>query len=321
MDIKEIIENLKKTPDSLRNFNTDASSAQSKFGITETLLNQLIAYELPYDIENETKYFDEYDLSNISLYCKLPSIQNLAIRSWINTVRLLSETVMPPTQALIEYKIDLSEDITTKKNVDILTPNKGKVTVSVRNTPIIFSTKHTLVPIKNISNSIIKSIIEIVSSINFFLIPESLRWNIERINSAGLSECGGASRLLCIEAQKRGIEARQQFGLLLAKPFSTGHFWVELYINNEWCAVDPLLIKMLSLTHRGQHLSSHDILLLNGLFLPLATIDSYEKDRYGFEYPVLDHFKGLNYYPINPIVTAQKQEIPVSFPTSFIQIN
>ena len=89
------------------------------------------------------------------------------------------------------------------------------------------------------------------------------------------------------------------FGLLLSKPYATGHYWSEFRIDGEWVAADPLMIRLLS-QHAGllpvawpEHRSPAGALLrlalINGYdSVGAPYLDCFERKRFR-QYAVVTH--------------------------------
>jgi hypothetical protein len=81
-----------------------------------------------------------------------------------------------------------------------------------------------------------------LDAIDFFILPEAIRWDTEFMFSAKIADCGGATDWLVDEGRRRGLQARFAFGLLTAKPYSTPHCWPEFGVDGLWVPLDPLLL-------------------------------------------------------------------------------
>lgn len=220
-----ILEKVRAVPDAHRRFLEPAESAQRKYGISPELLESLLSKGLPSARRNDGLFFDPFDLSNISLHLRLPSVQRMAMRSWSRTLELAGSGTGH------EAVIDLDP-------VAPATPAQQR------------SLSLDLSPPDESALPDLATLIGTVSKQLFFMLPEACRWNTGFLIEHGISECGGASKLLVGAAREAGMKARQCFGILIAAPYSTGHFWAEIKAGNSWVAIDPLLIKLLHQTTR-----------------------------------------------------------------------
>ncbi|UXH76086.1 transglutaminase domain-containing protein [Roseateles amylovorans] len=103
------------------------------------------------------------------------------------------------------------------------------------------------------ADGVLRTLLERFRNFRFFMLPEVCRWNLDFIQRHRMCECGGAARLLVHEAGAAGLQARLCFGLLMAEPYSTGHYWAELRLDDDWVPFDPLLLGLL---HRVTRLSA-----------------------------------------------------------------
>ena len=129
-----------------------------------------------------------------------------------------------------------------------------------------------------------------------------------------ICECGGASKRMFFRAQEQGIEARQCFGLLLAAPFSTGHYWTEFKIDGEWTPFDPLLLGLLHATSRLDQQAWPTHRSNSAALHRLCVIDSYDANGV----PELDNYIDEPYVS-NPLVIMDGQVLAVSLPTELSQ--
>ncbi len=58
-----------------------------------------------------------------------------------------------------------------------------------------------------------------------------------------IGDCLGIAVYLAEQGSRRGLSMRVVFGLVVAPPYSTPHFWAEVRVDQRWVPVDPGLIQ------------------------------------------------------------------------------
>ena len=276
-----ILESVNAVPDSERCFGVSADVATRQYGISLEVLDRLLVLGMAVKRHDNELYFDAYDLANLSLHMGFSSIQRLAMRSWSKTLRVC------------EAKDDLTATI---QILPVEAPqSEFQVTLVLQDIRATGAILHLL---------------KGFAQFNFYMLPEACRWNVDFITINNICECGGASKLLTMRARDQGLEARQCFGLLVAEPFSTGHYWTEFLIDDKWVAFDPLLIGLLQMVTKlpASNWPTHRS---NGFALNrLCVIEDY--DEAGA--PILSALRGeTGIVPLDMIMAGQTQV--VSLPT------
>jgi hypothetical protein len=80
------------------------------------------------------------------------------------------------------------------------------------------------------------------ADLEFFILPEAIRWDLEFITRTRMADCGSVAAWLVREGKRRGLPVRFSFGILMAKPYSTPHCWAEFLTDGIWVPYDPLLL-------------------------------------------------------------------------------
>lgn len=286
--ISGVMVGIKAVPDNGRRFDVSAELATRQYGMSSALLEQLQGYGLPMRERDGALFFDPYDLANTSLHLGLSSIQRMAMRTWAMTL----------------MKCD--ESATLQANIKFL-----PASASQADAPLL-ELRLPLRPDRVHAAGTILALIEEFRQYRFFMLPEVCRWNMDFIVANRICECGGASALLTRRARAINIEARQCFGLLIAEPFSTGHYWAEFKIDGQWIAFDPLLLQLL---HAVTRLSPDNwpIHRSNAVALHrLCVIEAYSDSGA----PLLDGFEDQSGIS-QPVVVMDGQTLVVSLPTKF----
>ncbi|WP_157654198.1 transglutaminase domain-containing protein [Burkholderia ubonensis] len=286
---QELLGLITAIPASVRRFDTDADTAARHYGTPPAMLDDLTRRGLPCAGAEGARRYDPFDLSNLALHLGLPSIQRLAMRTWARALQLAAS-----------HRIDAA----TVKVLPIGADSATADPLEVLHVPIAEHARYAEGPVK--------ALLDAWAGYRFFMLPEACRWDVGFIEQHRVCECGGASKRMLQQAHEQGLDARQCFGLLLATPFSTGHYWTEFRIDGEWVAFDPLLLDMLHAACRLD-LAAWPAHRSNGAVLHrLCVIDRY--DAHGA--PVLDRYVDEPYVS-QPLVIMDGQALAVSLPTAF----
>jgi|SRR3989344_1816953 len=298
---------INQIPDSYRHFTIPHHDVKSLYGIDDAALNELKQRGL----KHRNNHYDRYDLGNIALYHSFFSIQKMAMRSWSGTLKRSEnqETLKAHIQYVVEEKTLKPGD-----TISLLLPNKGKTSLPFQGNSNLISLDYIQKPISYKFTDIYQSLLLEIDTYNFFMLPEEVRWNPDFIEEHKICECGGASKKLLQMARALNIKTRHQFGILLAKPYSTCHYWVEFKIEGQWLAADPLLLKILKrITGLKPDIWTYNT-SPNALFIPLLEIDRYNPSTGA---PILKQFQE-NEMVVNPITIHAGKELSSTLCTDFI---
>lgn len=280
--LNAILQSIKAVPDDGRRFVVTANVASRQYGFSAEVVEQLLELGMPVLRQDSELYFDAYDLANVSLHMGFSSIQRLAMRTWTKTLKMCEQGVR------------------TTATIDVVLADEP---------PSQFQL--IMVPQDIRAIGPILSLLEEFGQLRFFMLPEVCRWDIDFISTNKICECGGASKWLVTRALNQGLEARQCFGLLIAEPYSTGHYWTEFRIDGEWVAFDPVLIGLLQMVtrltasdwpiHRSNNFALHRLCVIEDYDAIGTPILSDSKDDSGI-------------VPLKMVMEGQTQV--VSLPTS-----
>lgn len=304
----ELIARLRRIDDRHRAFSVGAEDAARLYGIDWPRLGNLVAAGLPCGGTSERPLCDVFDLMNTSLHLRLASVQRMAMRSWAGTLKVVDRGGR--WRAVIDVSLDpRGPHVAAERPVAILLPEAGRVIFPAGSAGVV---RRLEWPVRDCPVDVpdhVRALLEEVAGLDFFMLPEDVRWDLDFIRSTGMAECGGASKLLLHAAREAGVSARQWFGLLLTKPFATGHFWTEVEVGDVWVPVDPLLLKLL---RHSAGLSGESWPYWRSpaaAFARLALVVGYEPST---GRPILDHSPATRYYRY-PLALCGDLEVPVSF--------
>ena len=304
--VEDLMPLLHQVPDAHRRFDLPETKAGLS-GMTSALLDRLIALGLPWRAGPDGRLFDRYDLDNIALYTGRPSLQRMAMRSWRSALAALDHPRGPPG-LVVDYRLDATHQ--RPRPLTVMTAAHGRVVVDGADTPLW---REDIPPPEPRSPTplpepVRRLLTEAMAGLCFFMVREGLRWDSAFSRRTGLAECGGAAKLLVRAAREEGFEARHAFGLILAQPYATPHFWTEFHIDGRWIAVDPLLIRVLRATCGLDAARWHEHRSPGGALLRLSEVAGYDPAGR----PLLRGTTETG-YRLDPIVTAGEEDIPASF--------
>ncbi|CRI58548.1 transglutaminase domain-containing protein [Pseudomonas sp. CCOS 191] len=299
-DAKRVLAELCKVADHHRRFCVDAQGA-ALYGLSRQWLDELKVLGLASRQDEAGECFDPDDLYNLSLYLRLPSLHKLAMRGWCSAFRDSERDRCIEIAYALEHA--------PGQSITILLPDGKLQECDAQDQTLVYSEQLVLAGQRRLLPGPIQELIEqTCAGMHFFMLHDALRWNLEYMVEHKVAECGGFSKLLVRQALARGLPARQVFGLLLSTPYATGHYWAELWVDDQWVVVDPLMIRLLC-TQAGLdearwplHRSPTSALLR------LSTVDAYDQDGA----PCLRCFADKQFRQL-PVVTAGSRQYPVSF--------
>lgn len=236
---------VRQVPGHMRRFAVTPAEARSRHQIGPDLADLLVAEGLPYVGEGQDRLYDDYDLGNLALYLGLPTVRRMTLRSWAANLRnnasrpesRLRVSVVPqcpagPHRGPCTYHL--------------LQPGGGRAEVradaagaSVGQYDVRLAGQWPELP------SAARELAAESAGLEFFILPEAIRWDLDFISRTGVADCGSIAAWLVRESERRGVPARFSFGLLVAKPYSTPHCWVEFLADGVWVPYDPLLLDAL----------------------------------------------------------------------------
>lgn len=314
--VSSLLERLANIPNNFRKFNIVKNKVQRSYGIRSPFseLEHLNSHGF-FCEKHGNLYYDPYDLIDLAFYLKLPSLQNLMFRTWSSTLRVSENT--SDLSAHISF-VPMPEPPPDKKNkkyeFNLLIPGEGRITVfgfPGSEMKVIHKQLRTSWP--GIPSEL-KPLVADINELDFFMLPEELRWHLEFIKKTKMADCGGASKSLAVAAKKAGFEVRHYIGLVPAKPYSSVRYFTEILIDDIWVPVDPHLLKILKFMKKLDPVIWPFDRSPGACLIPVAQVIGYSEP---FGQPILEYFKDGPYI-LNPVATHNNLEVPVSLPTEII---
>jgi len=245
-DVQRVVRRLLQVPDSLRRFTLTEEMARRVHRIGPQLLADLVPAGMPAVGSGADRLFDGYDLGNAALHLGLVSIQRRAIRSWATALRTAGGD-RPG------FRVDVVGSCPIPRHpgpcrYDVLQAGGGRRRVSAAGPGEVELDRLTVrcAPDGPALPEEIRGLLRELDPVDFFLLPEAIRWDHDFLWRTGMADCGGTADWLVAEGRRRGLAVRFAFGLLLARPYSTPHCWAEFLVDGRWVAVDPVLIRAMA---------------------------------------------------------------------------
>lgn len=242
-ELLDLVDKLRRIPDSVRNFSRDADWAWSRLRIRPDVLRFLLEEGLPRQQSAGAILFDRYDLLNCSLLLGKGTVARAVRRFWPIALRRAAEGIrsryemqfqtrcpQPGHAPTCHYAMALPGGDVLERVVDAGAPPGAAVEVS----PVIDwpDLPHQA-----------RAAVDELRDLQFVALREPIRWDTDFIRRSGLADCAGGATLLADAAARRGIPARRSFGYIVAPPFAVEHHWTELSVSGVWVPVDPVLIR------------------------------------------------------------------------------
>lgn len=236
-----------QVPMHLRRFTVAQRVARSQHRIGPELADLLVAEGLPHVGRGQNRLFDDYDLGNLALHLGLVSVRRMTMRSWANS---LSRNSGEAGSGEIAVRIGVVPRCPVQ-------PHDGRCTFQLLRENGRRESVHAVVdgrsPIAHYDVGLTSGWPELppaaceladeVADLDFFLLPEAIRWDRDFMMRTRLADCGTVADWMVHEGRRRGQSVRFAFGLLVVKPYSTPHCWAEFLVDGAWVPYDPLLLK------------------------------------------------------------------------------
>jgi hypothetical protein len=82
-----------------------------------------------------------------------------------------------------------------------------------------------------------------IADVQFFRLPDGIKQDLGFMLREKIGDCLGIARYLAEQGSRRGLRTRAVFGLIVAPPYATPHFWAEVAVDGRWVPADPGLIQ------------------------------------------------------------------------------
>jgi len=223
---QQAVEMVLLVPDEHREFDQSTDRTRRYHGIGEPLLTELIDLGLPYRGKGDGRVFDRLDLENIGLALGLSCPRRSAMRWW-------SRSFVTAPWARFEVDLPTGTGWTTHhRDVTAVRVTDAGQTASIRlnASEFLFGPPYA-------------DLLEYMRDAEFHLLPRSLSSDLGFFRETRLANCGLSALYLSETAHESGLHARAAHGFLVAAPFSIEHAWINLQVDGNWIAADPLLLQ------------------------------------------------------------------------------
>jgi hypothetical protein len=239
----QVVSLLRQIPVWARRFSVTPDEALAGYRISGDLLREFAELGLPHVMDGDVPLFDGYDLTNLALYLRLRSPQRAAMRYWANVLTR-------PAGERREYQLDYLAACPVPGHLgeceflcclpgcgETVVRRRGEGTGPLTSVVVILHNDWPPLPPP------LAAAIEEIAHIRFFRLPDAVKTDLGFMFTAQIGDCLGIARYLAAEGARRGLQTRAVFGLIVAPPYATPHFWAEVAMDGRWVPADPGLIQ------------------------------------------------------------------------------
>ena len=226
-------------PPAARVYDVTPRRAELEFGITSAIANLLSDRGLPRSSFEGEARFSRPDLHYIALRLGSARLYLRTMRSWAHSVA--TAALCGSRTIGLRYRTYASPGAI----VDALLPEGRRVKAVIGPDQIVASVDVRMANCESTFPPSVQRVLHQAAALDFYMLPPTLSGDLDFARRTGLASCATASRIVVGECQRRGIEARMAYGLVLAPPLGTPHEWAEIRMGDIWAPADPLLLSIL----------------------------------------------------------------------------
>ena len=226
-------------PPDVRVYDITEESAERVFGL-RGLLPELRARGLPFESHPDGPRYCFSDIHFLGLRVGKRSTYALAIRLWAKTLEIVAD------RASVTFRVRVIPHDDAVAGAGVMLTPEGTRDVSIA--PGMLATE-LQIPVVESPNGIpprVRELLDEVSTLDFFVLPQRTPNRADVVRRIHAGECESISDLLSAEIERLGYEVRIRAGLVLSIPYSITHVWCELRIGDEWIALDPLMLAVMT---------------------------------------------------------------------------
>jgi hypothetical protein len=244
-DLIALVEKLRRIPDSSRQFRRPAEWAWRRLRIRPELLAYLTERGLPN--LNPGAYegpdYDQLDLVNCSLLLGQGTVARAVRRFWPIALGRAAEG----TRARYEMQFQVrcpAPGHESPCHFEAALPDGERLARSVEPGAPPGLAVHLSPEIEwpELPPGM-RTVTHAMQDLEFAVLHESIRWDLDFIRASSLADCAGGARFLAAEADRLGLPHRLSFGYIVAPPFAVEHYWTDLRVGDVWVPIDPVLIR------------------------------------------------------------------------------
>lgn len=235
------IARLRLIPDERRDFAVGPAQAEREFGVDPRLAAELVAQGLPHADGEDGLLLATTDLHYLGLRLGCATIYQGVLRRWAATLTELGARERTPVE------IRCTAYAAPGTNVEVVVAPGRRMSTRAGDRPATLRFKAELSGDWPALPPVLDELLAELSALDFCWIPESMQTDLAFVARTRLSNCAAAAYTLVAQAPALGVEARMAYGLLLAPPYSTPHYWAEVRTGDDtWTPADPLLTGLLA---------------------------------------------------------------------------
>jgi hypothetical protein len=242
---------LRRVPSCHRRFTEPEREATAFHRIPRALLEELLDLGLPHTVQAGDRLFHRKDLVNIALRHRLPSPQRRALQNLAAAFR--GDDSGEPMRRLLD--ITASCPAPGHPGPCLLRPAGGLVHGPAVRRCTVIRPGHLRVELELAAGrgdgpglpAAERELLAPLADVEFHQLPGPLTTDLGFLREARLADCRLAGHDVLTRAGPAGIAARPAFGLLVARPFSTVHRWVEFRdpAGDGWICGDAFFVAAL----------------------------------------------------------------------------
>ncbi|MER5352892.1 hypothetical protein ABT093_21490 [Kitasatospora sp. NPDC002551] len=244
----QVVERTRWIPDRYRNFEVPSDMVLTVYRVPRPLLDELLELGFPHRDRDGERWFDVFDLENLT------NALELNAPNWL-LMRALGHTYDRDLGRFDDaYHLQVTARCPDPGHPGdcefgpgrLLLPAPGEADGLHRTSPGAFVRRVTLPADEYHFDDSLLPLFESAARLTFHLIPTDLAGDLGFATETGLADCRLANRLLLDHARRSAVECRIASGFVMAAPLPLRHMWIELRVGGHWIAADPFFIGTLT---------------------------------------------------------------------------
>lgn len=261
-----LLERLAAVPPTEKQFTADSEWAAEHLSMTDDVFTELVRHGLPALTTDDRIFADSRDLTSASYTYSPASANRRSAQLWTRQLRNLH---VAPAGHDITFAVRCpTPGHTGGCDWQYLEPESPACRVTTGDDGALqlsagFSGPPVTAPPQ------VAALLDRYADVSFHLLPEQ-QMQPGLIRSRRLAECDTMARTVLEDALREGVEARPAFGLIVARPYSSTHSWVEFRIGDAWIPYDAFLLRSMRGWDIPKAQSLDPLMSLNGFLLRLT---------------------------------------------------
>jgi hypothetical protein len=271
--LRVVVRQLRDVPMPLREFAATEEHAHRVHGLAEETLTAAVGSGLPHVVSGGSRYFDNLDLSNVSMALRRPSVWALGQRGWAAGLAALRSGTRPGYELTLAPRCPFPGHRGPCDFSFLLADSAGAGEPSEAATGELISPEKLRVRTGSGAISAPEPVRDVLAGLDaahYLHLPAELHHDLDFYRRTGLANCMLAADVLLQRARQQGVRARRSSGLVVLPPFAGLHTWIDFWVERRWVAFDPHLIRLLERAGVLPHGHWPVYHSLSGLLLRLA---------------------------------------------------